>query len=562
MKPHGYSSTGLPFLDDRPGNSWCTSLLRLIAVLLCLVTLQAADPVNPPAEDQAALIRKLMERIDALEAAQAAKAQSVEKSKESEVQRLQQRIDQLENKLKSFESGQVLPQIVVEPEGKPTVEELNQKIRNVERNSELAAEAAKAKAKETPRLQIGSTGFTLSSADTNFVFRLRGLVQVDSRTFLDDNPLNQGNDGFYLRRARPIFEGTLWRDFDFAIVPDFGMSTIQLFDAYVNYRNRPELQLRVGKFKTPVGLEMLQPVSSIWFNERSLATDLLPNRDVGAQVWGQSDKWGLFYAVGIFNGSGDGEIASNAPFDDTPEFAGRVFLNPFQHSGIKALQGLGIGIAGTYTQVSSNAAGLPNNIGGTLPGYWSAGQQQFFAYNPLVGPVVADGVHWRMAPQMSWFWGPFGFMGEYSDTVQGVYNSTTFRSANLNNTAWNIGAEWVLTGEDATYGPLTPRQPFSLSNGTWGAFQVMGRYGQLQIDDAAFGPFSNPEVSARGAQSWSVGLSWWLNRNVRLMTSFSYTLFQGGGAPYNPVDPATATPPGTVTTQPEQVIFTRLQVAF
>ena len=162
----------------------------------------------------------------------------------------------------------------------------------------------------------------------------------------------------------------------------------------------------------------------------------------------------------------------------------------------------------------------------------------------------------------SWFWGPFGFMGEYSDTVQGVYNSTTFRSANLNNTAWNVGAEWVLTGEDATYGPLTPRQPFSLSNGTWGAFQVMGRYGQLQIDEAAFGPFSNPEVSARGAQAWSVGLSWWLNRNVRLMTSFSYTLFQGGGAPFNPVDPATGTPPGTVTTQPEQVIFTRLQVAF
>ena len=40
-------------------------------------------------------------------------------------------------------------------------------------------------------------------------------------------------------------------------MPDFGGSTVQIFDAYVNYRYRPELQLQAGKFKSPVGLEAI-----------------------------------------------------------------------------------------------------------------------------------------------------------------------------------------------------------------------------------------------------------------------------------------------------------------
>jgi len=79
-----------------------------------------------------------------------------------------------------------------------------------------------------------------------------------------------------LRRARPIFQGTLYRDFDFVFVPDFGGSSVQIFDAYANYRYEPWAQLRVGKFKTPVGLEQLQADVNTSFNERSLVTEPRP----------------------------------------------------------------------------------------------------------------------------------------------------------------------------------------------------------------------------------------------------------------------------------------------
>jgi len=559
---------------------WTQGVLRFQVILLAAWGLLShgawaqtnAPGTTPAAPDvasveellrrQAELIQKLTERLEVVERQQAVREQDSQKAHQAEVQRLMERIGQLEGKVGSLEGARVLPEIAVAPEEGPTTAELEQQIKILERNSELAAEAAEERVREQPRLSVGQNGVYLSSADTNFVLRLRGLVQLDSRSFVNDSPLNEGNGGFVLRRARPIFEGTLHRDFDFAIAPDFGNNQIQLFDAFVNYRNRPELQLRAGKFKTPVGWEMLQSAANLQFNERSLATDLLPNRDVGAQIWGQYDRWGLQYAVGLFNGAGDGDISSNLAFDDAPEFAGRIFGQPLKQAAFKPVQGLGLGIAGTFTQVSSNAAGLPNNIGGSVPGYWTAGQQQFFAYNPLVGPVVADGTHWRLAPQFSYYWGPFGFNGEYSIAHQSVYNSSTFRSANLRHTAWNIGAQWVITGEDATYGPLIPKRPFSLQSAGWGAWQLVARYGQLDIDDDAFPAFSDPTMSASGAQTWSVGVNWWLNRNLRLMTSFSYTMFDGGGGPFNPFVPGTALPPNTVTTQPESVFFTRLQLGF
>jgi phosphate-selective porin OprO/OprP len=87
---------------------------------------------------------------------------------------------------------------------------------------------------------------------------LHGLVQFDSRTFFDPNPYTQGEDGFLLRRARPILAATMFRDYDFLLVPDFGGSSVQLFDASVNCRFAPWLQLKAGKFKGPVGLEQLQ----------------------------------------------------------------------------------------------------------------------------------------------------------------------------------------------------------------------------------------------------------------------------------------------------------------
>jgi len=207
---------------------------------------------------------------------------------------------------------------------KQQIEQLDQKVRILERNRELEKEAAASKTNDVPKISIGEKGFSFGSADGAFAINLKGVIQFDSRTFFKDGGIN-GNDGFILRRARPIISGTVFRDFDFLFVPDFGGSSAQIFDAYVNYRYKPELQLQVGKFKSPVGLEQLQADANITFNERALPTSLVPNRDLGAQLQGDLFGGTVNYAAGIFNGVGDAR--NSARLDDRTIRAGAAVDN-------------------------------------------------------------------------------------------------------------------------------------------------------------------------------------------------------------------------------------------
>jgi phosphate-selective porin OprO/OprP len=473
-----------------------------------------------------------------------------------DLRELRKKIDQLEQKVRELEQ-----KVSATNQDKPKqlpVEELEQKLKVLERNRELDQEAAEAKAKEAPKISLGQNGFSFASADGSFGIQLKGLVQVDSRTFFHDSEI-VGNDSLLLRRARPIIQGTLFSNIDFLFVPDFGGSGAQIFDAYINYRLIPELQLQAGKFKSPVGLEQLQTDAYTLFNERSVVTALVPNRDIGFELHGDFWDGALSYAAGIFNGVGDARISSNVDFDDHKEFAGRIFFQPFLKTSVAPLSGLGFGLSGSYAKYqTTNTAGLPATTGGTLAGYTTDGQQQFFAFNPTNGVVYADGAHWHLSPQGYYYIGPFGLFGEYVISDQKVRRTVApVRSATLENTAWEVSALWNITGEDAVYNaPLVPRHNFSLWNGGgWGAWQLVGRYAEANIDEDAFPFFSNPATSARGVSTWSVGLNWWLNRNLRLATSFSHADFKGGGG-------AGTGAPAVVTRRDEDVLFTRLQLSF
>lgn len=467
-----------------------------------------------------------------------------------EIKALRQQIEALAQKVQTLEQKRASEQ-----------DALDQKVKVIERTRELDQEASAEKAKQAPRVSIGSAGLTVSSADTNFVVGLHGLIQLDNRTFVNDGGI-AGNDGFLLRRARPILQGTVYRDFDFLFIPDFGGSTVQIFDANLNYRYSSALQIRAGKFKSPVGLEQLQTDRDLLFNERALATDLVPNRDLGVQVWGDIADGAVSYAAGILNGVGDFRNSSNLDFDNDREFGGRIFLRPFKNSSAVDLRGLGFGLGGSYGS-SATATGLPSTTGGTLPGLTTDGQQQFFAYNPSQGTnaaapvVVASGEHWRLSPQGYYYVGPFGLLGEYVISDQRVSRTTTapFKSTSLEDTAWQITGSWALTGEAASYNGLTPANSFDPRTGHWGALQLVGRFAELDVDRAAFPLYANPATSAHAAYAWSAGFNWYLNKNLKLATSFSQTIFGGGGG-------AGTSVPAIVTRQPESVFFTRLQLSF
>lgn len=463
----------------------------------------------------------------------------------AEIEALRQQIQELSRKVQALEQQRASEPPTNAAADQEKIQELDQQVRILGRQRELDQESAAALAKAQPRLTIGANGVNFVSADTNFALALHGVLQVDSRSSLANDGI-QGNSSFLLRRARPILQGTVWRDFDFVFVPDFGGSAVQIFDAYVNYRYRPELQLQAGKFKSPIGLESLQSDVNILFNERSLATDLVPNRDVGVALHGDLFNGAVSYAAGIFNGAPDySGGTTNADFDNNKAFAGRVFFQPLKNSDVAVLKGFGFGVAGSYEE---DRAWTNTAATGLTPGYNTDGQQKFFAYT---NGVVGKGTHWRIAPQGSYYYGPFGVFGEYVVSDQQVRNVPRGLKADLQSTAWDVSAGWLLTGEDASPAGVVPKHPFDPKKGQWGAWQVVGRYAELDVDNAAFPNFANPNTSASAAKAWSAGLNWYLNRNIRVNASFSHTWFDGGTGSS-----------ATVTKQPENMLFTRIQFGF
>jgi phosphate-selective porin OprO/OprP len=435
----------------------------------------------------------------------------------------------------------------------PRLEQLDQKVRVLERKQELDQEAAAEKGKQTARVFLGADGFSVTSADSNFVFRVRGYVQTDARFYPSERVDTTVGETFLIRRARPIFDGTAFGKLDYRVMLDFGsqssVSTANnslLQDGYANARLLPEFQIQAGKFKEPVGLERLQSGANLLFLERAYPTQLVPNRDVGVQVQGDLFDGGLRYEAGVFNGVADGGSGDFETSDNDKDFAGRLFAHPFKSTSVGALRGLGLGVAGTYGQQT-----------GPLRPLVSDGLQRFFTYRTSTDAtkpnVLADGTHWRVAPQAYYYWGPLGLLAEYvvsSTEVRQSGGGTGAGSAErLAHTSWQVAASYFVTGEDNSFKPVAPKRPVNFSGGGWGALELAARVSQLNVDNMSFPLFADPAKSATAALSFGVGANWHLNRNLKLSLNYEHTDFNA--APGNPFEE-----------KGEDVILTRGQVSF
>jgi phosphate-selective porin OprO and OprP len=396
---------------------------------------------------------------------------------------------------------------------KQQIQELDRKLDALERRQAESSEQAgrQKKAESGPVLGVGEKGFFLKSADGDFDLRLRALVQADSRFYFDNS---RNNDGFLIRRARPELVGTVFKKFDFRLMTEFAGSSPSLMDAWLNWRISPWFQVLAGKSKVPVGLERYQSRENNLMTEFGYPTSLVPNRDLGIALHGEVFEGALDYYLGAFNGTTDGGTSVSNP-DDDESLAGRVFARPFAGTGTWALQGLGFGIGGTY-----------GNAGGTPANFSTVGQQTFFTWG---SGVVIDGMTWRVDPQLYYYCGPFGLLGEYAISSQRLRKGAS--SGTVRNSAWAATASWVLTGEDATFNGVKPAKPADPFNGQWGAWQIAARVTELDVDDAAFPVFSNPGNSASRARSYGGGVNWYLNSMVRISTDYNYTVFHGAPIP-------------------------------
>jgi len=447
-------------------------------------------------------------------------AASTETDKDARIQALERRLLQLEERQNTIQNS-----------SKPTdqsIHKLDQQVKVLQRQSENNEIAAKEDAKKAPKFDISRSGFKFESADKDFSLQIRGLIQADSRFFQDDKsdatPVT--DDTFELRRARLLLLGKLYGNFNYFFQTEFGGGNARLLDAMIDYKLMPELSIRAGRFLVPFGLEHFNGAPFLTFVERSLVENLVPDRDNGIQFFGDIGSGLLEYEVGVGNGVRDccGD-AANLDTSDDKEFFGRVFSAPFAKTSFEPLKDLRLGIAATSGDQTGSLASQK---------FRSAGRQVFFNY---AGDVEANGDRFRIAPQLFYSWNSFGLLGEYVLGSQELKNNAN-QKARIDNSAWQVAASYVLTGEQLNYRSnypiwqnglsVKPANDFNPFKGKWGAFEVATRYNQLNVDNGVFNGFANIDSSARRARSWEVGLNWYLNKHIKAQLDYSQTYFDGG----------------------------------
>jgi phosphate-selective porin OprO and OprP len=385
----------------------------------------------------------------------------------------------------------------------------------------VQAQLAQQKADETATqnqtnafVTADSSGFTIRSHDGDFLLKIGADLQVDNRSFFGVGSQSL-IDTAVLRRVRPTFSGTVYHYIDYYFRPDFGLGSTIIYDAYAELKYFSRAKLRVGKFKPPVGLERLQGDDDTSFVERGLPTLLVPQRDIGYQLSGDLLKDRVNYSVGVFNGVPDGTL-TDAAVSDHRDYAGRIFLTPFQPDTNNPLSGLGIGIGASGGNVDGEA----------LPSFKTFGQNAFFTF---ASGVTEAGHRTRLQPQMYYYLGGFGLLSDFDINEEGLQKGN-FRT-DVGFRAYNVELTYILTGEKKSFGSPTPRKVFDPKAGSWGAWELAIRTGRFWADHSIYNDgFATPTTSPREAREWVGGVNWYLNRIFRITGDYGNTNFGGGGA--------------------------------
>ena len=130
-----------------------------------------------------------------------------------------------------------------------------------------------------------------------------------------------------------------------------------------------------------------------------------------------------------------------------------------------------------------------------------------------------------MSPSAFYYYKWLGGWAEYTRTTQAVSNTTTSRTNDVSNTAWEVTGSAVLTGEPVSERGVVPTHRFEPSMHEWGAVQMVVRYSRLTVDPDAFAEGLAAEHASHSASATGVSVNWYFSSHVKYILSFERTVF-------------------------------------
>ena len=453
-----------------------------------------------------------------------------------------------------------------------------------EEEGKLITKGHTSKTSVTPVVKEKDGSFTLESANGRNSIGLTGRMHFDYRDSdidgsgelgggrTDDRDTASLADQFEIRRARIGVKGKFAKDFKYEIVTNLP-GTASLDVGYLDFAKYDQVQLRVGKFKQPFGLEELISSNNITMMERSYLDQTVPGKKQGLQIMG-TPTTGMTYAGSIFQNN-DTERDMSA--DGKSSLAGRATLNFAEIMGNKEMV-MHVGIAGldsTYalgtssTSQTSGAAAAADTQRGSISSFRSAGRGLANIFrgqvngSPCVSAAYSCPSEYQAQVKQRaiglegiFATGPFKLMGEYSN---GDYKGTQGTNiVSYDTKTYYLEAGYFITGEKyadsykgGVFSSFKPKNEFDLDKGNLGAIELAFRAEGFDVDDSKvsggrlqgnlsqYTSGKTNEYSSNGATSgaktYTAGIRWILNPNMIIKANYAQTNLDNNLAPLDVV---------------------------
>ena len=329
----------------------------------------------------------------------------------------------------------------------------------------------------------------LETADGKNKLRIGGRIHWDNAFSSDDDYMS---DGDTFRRARLYVSGQIQERYDFKMQYDFAGGDADFKDVYFGIKGVPALgNVRVGQFKEPFSLEEQMSSNNITSIERANVNRLSPSRSAGVMFYNNYADQRVTGAAGIFRGADDSY--GNYKGDGYAATA-RVTGLPYKNDDGSQLLHLGVGYSHRDDDTASYKFSSDHAMAPSTKYKISDVDD-----TSLLGLEAALKLN------------SFSLQSEW---IEADVDAAT--GGDLD--GYYVQASYVLTGESRSYDTasgvfkgVSPGTKF-LDNGGLGAWEATLRWSNLDYTDLNGGG---------EAESWTVGLNWYLNKNVRAL--FNYT---------------------------------------
>ncbi len=368
--------------------------------------------------------------------------------------------------------------------------------------STLQAELKKQKAKPAPK-SVQDNGVEVSlkpapsfkSADGKTTFALDGRIAVDTGfSTNDDADLGDATDIRYLWLG---MKGQVEEDWVYRFLVGLENDATTVNDAFIGYQGFDGVFLQAGNFKEFNGIENMSSNLHNTFVERSSATTTFrPLRTLGFGSTFYGDQWSL--QLGAF-GDDPGNTAGD---DEGKSVTGRFVVAPIMEKD----ELLHLGVSARHRKPDADQDSVR---------FRSRGESNVIDGRLVDTGVIANVDDWQTyAVEGRYTYGPIAFMAEYNLT-----EVNRDGAADVEFDGGYVSASYFLTGEqrgykvkNGTYGRVKPLDPFSLSEGGIGAWEIAARYSNLDLND---GPILGGELDA-----YTVGLNWYPTAYSKFMLNY------------------------------------------